>query len=163
MERLGVYKQWKHKRLIKELENRILVDCAEPFQARQIQDLNSYLQNSGNWERWIKLNKIPMTSPYLSGLYHLRHAAHNSLTEGKPDYGTPVSRCHVLAPQPAVLSGSAGSVLLQQDKECFHRLLRCLQRSALSMLLSLELEETSPSGFLVKHVTQSAISAGYYY
>ena len=32
MERLEVvYKQWKHKRLIKELEQRIYVESSEPF------------------------------------------------------------------------------------------------------------------------------------
>ena len=78
MERLGVYKQWRHKRLVKELEQRIYVDSAEPFQKKIIDDIYDFLSGG-------KMSGLPSVSFDLSGLYHLRHAAHKSLTEGKPD------------------------------------------------------------------------------
>ena len=76
MERLDVYKPWKHKRLLKELEQRIYVDSAESFQESNYQDFRNYLSDK---------DELYQISLYLTGLYHLRHAAHKSLTDGKPD------------------------------------------------------------------------------
>ena len=76
MERLGVYKQWKHKRLVKELEQRIFVEGAEDDLPRYKSEIEGYLSGKFN---------LCHFDIYLSGLYHLRHAAHKSLTDGKPD------------------------------------------------------------------------------
>ena len=78
MERLGVYKQWKHKRLVKELEKRIFVESSEPVQKNIIEEIHDFLEGG-------RKTGLPSVDFHLCSLYHLRHAAHKSLTKGKPD------------------------------------------------------------------------------
>ncbi|KEQ12223.1 hypothetical protein [Endozoicomonas numazuensis] len=147
MERLGVYKQWKHKRLVKELEKRIFVEGAEDDLPRYKSKIEGYLSG--------KLNLCDFDI-YLTGLYHLRHAAHKSLTEGKPDLDRlSLAVMYWLRSQQFYLAVQDRYFAEQQNDSIAFR----KSTEALAMILSLGW--VTPSLEFGKHIIK-AIKSGYY-